>query len=91
MGGAGGWARLEHRAPCFHVSCTSVASSLQSKFSLVSTLLMCEYVYGYLYVITCVYAVVCIVEVYKCMDVQRYACGLKVLCVCKPMYHITYI
>lgn len=38
---------------------------------------MCEYVYRYVCIILRPYAVICIVEVYKCMDIHRYAYMLK--------------
>lgn len=55
---------------------------------------MCEYVYRYVCIILLEYAVVCIVEVYKCMDIHRYAYVLK-YCVCvyvqAHVSHNTYI
>lgn len=55
---------------------------------------MCEYVYRYGCIILHAYAVVCIVEVYKCMDIHRYAHVLE-YCVCVYVQahvpHNTYI
>lgn len=76
--------------PAFNV----IASSFWSQFLLKGTFLMCEYVYRYVCIILRAYAVVCIVEVYKYMDIHRYAYVLK-YCVCMyvPAHvsHNTYI
>lgn len=51
---------------------------------------MCEYVYKYVCIILRAYTVICIVEVYKCMDIigVHMCSSTECACMCKSMYHI---